>query len=102
MSQIGYVLSDFPVLSETFVGTEIRAMKALGHSIQPMAFRLNPNGGQPIDDELARSATALSAVSTKHAMVEWLKKPSKKHQRSPSSCAKKTYLKSHLFVARDN
>ncbi|WP_234494061.1 glycosyltransferase [Vibrio maritimus] len=75
MSQIGYVLSDFPVLSETFVGTEIRAMKALGHSIQPMAFRLNPNGGQPIDDELARSATELSAVSTKHAMVEWLKNP---------------------------
>ena len=38
MKKVGYVLTAFPVLSETFVGTEIRAMEQLGHSIVPIAF----------------------------------------------------------------
>ena len=39
MSQtICYVLSAFPVLSETFVTNEIRAMRARGHTIVPVAL----------------------------------------------------------------
>jgi len=38
MKTVGYVLSTFPVLSETFVGTEIRAMEQLGHKVVPIAF----------------------------------------------------------------
>lgn len=38
MKKVGYVLAAFPVLSETFVGTEIRAMEQLGHNIVPIAF----------------------------------------------------------------
>lgn len=38
MKTVGYVLSTFPVLSETFVGTEIRAMEQLGHKIVPISF----------------------------------------------------------------
>ena len=38
MKKVGYVLTAFPVLSETFVGTEIRAMEQLGHSVVPIAF----------------------------------------------------------------
>jgi hypothetical protein len=39
MKKIAYVLSSYPVLSETFVGTEMRNMQLCGHDIQPIAFR---------------------------------------------------------------
>lgn len=38
MKKIAYVMTHFPVLSETFISTEIRAMEGCGHSIQPIAF----------------------------------------------------------------
>lgn len=38
MNKIGYVLTSFPVLSETFVSTEMRAMQGCGHQVQPIAF----------------------------------------------------------------
>jgi len=38
MNKIAYVLPSYPVLSETFVGTEMRAMEAYGHEVQPIAF----------------------------------------------------------------
>lgn len=38
MKKIAYVLSSYPVLSETFVSTEMRAMAACGHEVQPIAF----------------------------------------------------------------
>ncbi|NQZ09054.1 MAG: glycosyltransferase [Algicola sp.] len=44
MNKIGYILSSFPVLSETFVSTEMRAMERCGHEIQPIAF--NHHDGQ--------------------------------------------------------
>jgi colanic acid/amylovoran biosynthesis glycosyltransferase len=37
MNKIGYILSSFPVLSETFISTEIRAMERCGHETQPIA-----------------------------------------------------------------
>ncbi len=38
---ITYVLPAFPVLSETFIGNEIRAMEALGHKILPLGEAAN-------------------------------------------------------------
>ena len=41
---VGYVLSAFPVLSETFVSNEIREMRLLGHPVVPIA--LSPARGR--------------------------------------------------------
>ena len=38
MKKIAYVLTSYPVLSETFVGTEMRSIEACGHEVQPFAF----------------------------------------------------------------
>lgn len=75
MKTLGYVLSDFPVLSETFVGTEIRAMEALGYHVKPIAFNIHHNGGQPIDKPLLDKAVALTNVSNASALGIWLTNP---------------------------
>ena len=57
MSQtICYVLSAFPVLSETFVTNEIRAMRARGHTIVPVALAPFDGPCQP-EDEVFRGTT---------------------------------------------
>lgn len=62
MKTIGYVLSEFPVLSETFVGNEMRAMMAHGHRVVPIVLRY-PQGPAQIDDiTLAKSAIYLANV----------------------------------------
>lgn len=61
MKKIGYVIPIFPTLSETFIGVEMRAMKALGHSVQPYAF----NSGeyyQTADEELKQHCRYLSSA----------------------------------------
>lgn len=50
MKTIGYVLANFPVLSETFVMTEMRAMMRRGHKVVPIVMRRldlprQPDGG---------------------------------------------------------
>jgi glycosyltransferase involved in cell wall biosynthesis len=52
MNKIGYILSNFPVLSETFVSTEIRAMQRCGHEIQPIAFAHHDGQYQAQDEQL--------------------------------------------------
>lgn len=52
MKSIGYVIPQFPVLSETFVGVEMRAMERVGHRILPIAFRTPDCAYQPIDSRL--------------------------------------------------
>lgn len=59
MKRLAYVLADFPVLSETFVGNEIRAMKRHGHEVLPLIMRLGTGMAQPEDVTLARDATLL-------------------------------------------
>ncbi|MGR5064428.1 glycosyltransferase [Photobacterium sp. DNB22_13_2] len=61
MKKIGYVIPVFPTLSETFVGVEIRAMKALGHSVQPYAFSPGQYF-QPADEELKQHCRYLSSA----------------------------------------
>ncbi|WEM42573.1 glycosyltransferase [Photobacterium sp. DA100] len=63
MKKIGYVIPVFPTLSETFVGVEIRAMKALGHPVQTYAFSPGQHF-QPADDELKQHCRYLSTAPT--------------------------------------
>ncbi|RBP16100.1 glycosyltransferase involved in cell wall biosynthesis [Roseiarcus fermentans] len=68
MKTIGYVLGDFPVLSETFVGNEIRAMAKRGHEVVPIVMRLREGPAQTADRILARDARTLSSVSAGAAL----------------------------------
>ena len=63
MKTIGYVLAEFPVLSETFVGNEMRAMQVLQHQIVPIACRRPTGPAQPDDQLLARQTHYLTDVS---------------------------------------
>ncbi|SEG41229.1 glycosyltransferase [Vibrio hangzhouensis] len=75
MKTLGYVLSDFPVLSETFVGTEMRAMIAQGYRVRPLAFNVNPGSGQPADSALVDEARTITHVSLIQALSSWLRSP---------------------------
>lgn len=59
MKKIGYVIPNFPTLSETFVGNEMRAMMALGHQVKPYAFSAS-NTYQPADAYLKQQCSYLS------------------------------------------
>jgi colanic acid/amylovoran biosynthesis glycosyltransferase len=39
MKRIGYILADFPALSETFISSELQALMARGHEILPVIMR---------------------------------------------------------------
>ncbi|MCB1458260.1 MAG: glycosyltransferase [Nitratireductor sp.] len=66
---IAYVLSAFPVLSETFIGNEIRALEAQGHAILPMVFDLRQGPAQPADIELAGRVQRISGISAVRALA---------------------------------
>lgn len=59
MKTIGYVLAAFPVLSETFIGTEMRAMEKLGHRVVPIVLTKNDFPGQAADRPLVARALYL-------------------------------------------
>lgn len=61
---ICYVLSAFPVLSETFVTNEIRAMRALGHRIVPVALAPYNGPCQPEDAPMRDEAVQLASIPT--------------------------------------
>jgi len=60
MNKIAYVLSSYPVLSETFVSTEMRAIQACGHEVQPIAFNHYEGEFQEQDLELKEKTLFLS------------------------------------------
>ena len=62
MKVIGYVLADFPALSETFVGNEMRAMADRGHRVVPIIMHRLNGPAQPEDVRLAEQATTLGKV----------------------------------------
>ena len=73
MKTIAYVLTDFPVLSETFIGNEIRAMEAREHRVVPFVFRLREGPARGADRRrlfagpgrhLSRAATEANRVLT--------------------------------------
>lgn len=62
MKRLAYLLADFPVLSETFVGNEIRAMRRHGHAVLPLVMHPREGMAQPEDVVLAREVTPLAAL----------------------------------------
>jgi glycosyltransferase involved in cell wall biosynthesis len=68
LKTIGYVLADFPVFSETFVGDEMRAMAKRGHKVVPIVMRLRDGPAQEADILLARDAKTLSSASNEAAL----------------------------------
>jgi len=63
MKTIGYVLAAFPVFSETFVGTEMRAMARHGHRIVPIVLARTNQAGQKADHALAEQAIYLDQIN---------------------------------------
>lgn len=70
MKTVGYVLAEFPVLSETFVGNEMRAMQLIGHRIAPIAMRQPSQSAQPDDALLTSKTRYVQQISW--ADVAWL------------------------------
>ena len=66
---IVYVLSAFPVLSETFVTNEIRAMRAMGHTILPVALAPYDGPCQPQDEAMRDEVIHLADIPALEAMV---------------------------------
>src|SRR5690349_6388779 len=62
MKTIGYVLGDFPVLSETFVGNEVRAVAQRGHAVVPIVMHRGIAPAQPEDELVARRAIHLDSL----------------------------------------
>lgn len=62
-----YVCVAFPVLSETFVSNEIRAMRAAGHRCVPVALAPHAGPCQPMDEPFRAETRALGAVGAAQA-----------------------------------
>ncbi len=59
MKKIGFVIPCFPVLSETFVGVQIRSVQSLGHPVAIYAFE-GHSQYQPLDESLYQQCQYLS------------------------------------------
>jgi glycosyltransferase involved in cell wall biosynthesis len=59
---IAYLVTHFPVLSETFIGDEIRAMQARGHRVTLIAMTPASGPGQAVDQPLADKAIRLPEI----------------------------------------
>lgn len=70
MKRLAYLLADFPVLSETFVGDEIRAMRARGHEIEIIMMRRSTGPAQQADIILADTGTELASLPRKLAFAD--------------------------------
>ncbi len=68
MKAIGCVLSSFPVFSETFVGTEMRAMIARGHKVVPIVLQRPVNPGQSVDEAMVSDAIYLDQIGAGAAL----------------------------------
>lgn len=72
---ICYVLAAFPVLSETFVSNEVRAMRRLGHTILPVALAPYDGPCQPEDEALRDGTVALGTIPTMRAAADTARNP---------------------------
>lgn len=70
-----YVLCGFPVLSETFISNEIRAMRALGHRVVPVT--LIPHAGmcQPEDEPFRDEVLHLHNIPSIPALMQLAVRP---------------------------
>lgn len=80
--KIAYVLGRFPVLSETFIGEEIRALQRLGHGTLLMALHRPENEFQPQDKPLADGTfyfSEINAQATKQLLKRYALKKYRAH-----------------------
>lgn len=91
-----YALAAFPVLSETFVSNEIRAMRAQGHRIVPVALAPFDGPCQP-DDEAFRAETL--ALGTEPAFASLLGSVSRPHAAMAFLRAQKGLPRRSLWLA---
>jgi colanic acid/amylovoran biosynthesis glycosyltransferase len=64
-----HVMSAFPVLSETFVSNEIRALRAAGHRVVPLALTDAAPPCQPEDEAFRAETLHLSALPRLRALA---------------------------------
>lgn len=62
LARIAYFLGSFPVISETFIGNEIRALEAMGHEIFPIALSNPGSASQPEDASVMQRTLYFSAI----------------------------------------
>jgi glycosyltransferase involved in cell wall biosynthesis len=62
MKKITYVIPVFPVVSETFITTEIKALTECGHDIQPVCFERNSDPCQVGDEAIAAAMVDIRNV----------------------------------------
>jgi glycosyltransferase involved in cell wall biosynthesis len=70
-----HVLSHFPVLSETFVSNEIRALRALGHRVVPLALSTRAHPCQPEDEPFRGETLHLSGIGRLGAVAALAPRP---------------------------
>ena len=63
MKRIGVVVPEFPVLSETFVRTEMKGLEAAGHRVTPLTFKRRPELEDASCKYWASRAVDMSSVS---------------------------------------
>ena len=73
MKRIGYIVAAFPGITETFIGTEIRAIQRQGLSITPIVIRDTQHQIQPIDQMLYEARKAIADKSRLQVIIEGLK-----------------------------
>ena len=72
MKKIAYLTTQFPVLSETFVGNEIRAIQRLKHDVELVTFERSFGPAQEDDLLLLEKLFILKNVSTINALSSML------------------------------
>lgn len=65
----GHVVGEFPALSETFVTGEIRALRALGHRVAPLALGPSARSFQPGDADLSGEAVRTAGLPAARALA---------------------------------
>ena len=63
MKKIAYVIPTFPVASETFITTEMKALRSLGHHVQGICFERSAEACQVGDEEISAAMIDLRDVS---------------------------------------
>jgi len=71
MKRLGYLLADFPVLTETYPGNEIRSLERLGHEVRPVVINRHSAPCQPDDQALASRATHLASLPSGPRVLSW-------------------------------
>jgi colanic acid/amylovoran biosynthesis glycosyltransferase len=65
LKTVGYVLPNFPVLSETFVISEMRAMMRRGHRVVPLVLTWGEGARQPDTEDLAAKTRWIGEASSR-------------------------------------